>query len=36
LMGGKVPFEPFQVESHKGLGMVLSESGYRHEGEGVV
>lgn len=34
--GEKVPFEPFQVESQKGLGTVLSKSGYRHEGKGVV
>lgn len=25
--GEKVPFEPFQVEAHKGLGRVLSLSG---------
>jgi sphingosine kinase len=32
----KVPFEPFQVESHKGLATVLSESGYQLEGKGVL
>jgi hypothetical protein len=34
--GEKVPFEHFQVEVHKGLGTVLSRSGYRHEGKGVA
>lgn len=29
--GEKVPFEPFQAEVHKGLGTVISKSGYRYE-----
>lgn len=29
--GERVPFEPFQVEVHKGLGMVLSRSGKIYE-----
>lgn len=32
--GEKVPFEPFQVEVHKGLGTVLSKSGHVYEAEG--
>jgi sphingosine kinase len=33
--GERVPFEPFQAEVHKGLGTVLSKSGYLYEGSGV-
>ncbi|WEW55825.1 sphinganine kinase lcb4 [Emydomyces testavorans] len=33
--GEKVPFEPFQAEVHKGLGMVISKSGYKYENPGV-
>ncbi|OAX82981.1 hypothetical protein ACJ72_02661 [Emergomyces africanus] len=29
--GEQVPFEPFQAEVHRGLGTVLSKSGYRYE-----
>lgn len=32
--GEKVPFEPFQAEVHKGLGTVLSKSGYKYEAKG--
>jgi sphingosine kinase len=32
--GEKMPFEPFQVEVHRGLGTVLSRSGYLYEAEG--
>lgn len=32
--GEKVPFEPFQVEVHRGLGTVLSKSGYLYEAKG--
>lgn len=34
--GEKVPFEPFQVEVHPGLGTVLSKSGHLYEAEGPV
>lgn len=34
--GEKVPFEPFQTEVHKGLGTVISKSGYKYEARGVV
>lgn len=33
--GERVPFEPFQVEVHKGLGTVLSKSGHLYEARGV-
>ncbi|KAH7114307.1 sphingoid long chain base kinase-like protein [Dendryphion nanum] len=33
--GEKVPFEPFQVEIHTGLGTVLSKSGHMYEAKGV-
>ncbi|KAF2869712.1 sphingoid long chain base kinase-like protein [Massariosphaeria phaeospora] len=33
--GEKVPFAPFQVEVHRGLGTVLSRSGHLFEAEGV-
>ncbi|PGH07720.1 hypothetical protein AJ79_06197 [Helicocarpus griseus UAMH5409] len=33
--GEQVPFEPFQAEVHKGLGTVISRSGYKYEAEGV-
>lgn len=29
--GEKIPFEPFQAEVHKGLGTVISKSGYKYE-----
>lgn len=32
--GEKIPFAPFQVEVHRGLGTVLSRSGYKYEAEG--
>lgn len=32
--GEKMPFEPFQVEVHRGLGTVLSKSGYVYETDG--
>lgn len=32
--GERVPFEPFQVEVHKGLGTVLSKSGHLYEAHG--
>ncbi|KAL1955137.1 hypothetical protein VTO42DRAFT_9001 [Malbranchea cinnamomea] len=34
--GEKIPFEPFQAEVHRGLGTVLSRSGYRYEAKGVA
>lgn len=34
--GERMPFEPFQVELHKGLGTVLSKSGSLYEAPGVV
>ncbi len=34
--GERVPFEPFQAEVHRGLGTVLSRSGYVYEAKGVV
>ena len=33
--GESVPFEPFQAEVHKGLGLVLSKSGRQYEAKGV-
>ncbi|EEH46778.2 uncharacterized protein PADG_02876 [Paracoccidioides brasiliensis Pb18] len=33
--GEQIPFEPFQAEVHRGLGTVLSKSGYKYEAEGV-
>ncbi|KAI9677260.1 MAG: sphinganine kinase lcb4 [Trizodia sp. TS-e1964] len=33
--GESVPFEPYQVEMHKGLGTVLSKSGHNYEASGV-
>ncbi|KAI2012380.1 coatomer subunit beta [Ophidiomyces ophidiicola] len=33
--GEKVPFEPFQAEVHRGLGMVISKSRYKYEAPGV-
>jgi sphingosine kinase len=32
--GEKIPFEPFQVEVHRGLGTTLSRSGYVYESPG--
>ncbi|THC91039.1 hypothetical protein EYZ11_009498 [Aspergillus tanneri] len=32
--GERIPFEPFQVEVHQGLGTVLSKSGHLYEAEG--
>ena len=32
--GESIPFEPFQVESHRALGTVLSKSGYIYEADG--
>ena len=32
--GEKLPFEPFQIEVHRGLGMTLSKSGYVYETPG--
>jgi sphingosine kinase len=32
--GEKMPFEPFQVEVHRGLGTVLSRSGFVYEADG--
>ncbi|BDD54708.1 hypothetical protein MAP00_000305 [Monascus purpureus] len=32
--GERIPFEPFQVEVHQGLGTVLSKSGYIYEASG--
>ncbi len=32
--GEKIPFAPFQVEVHRGLGTVLSRSGYKYEADG--
>ncbi|KAL1961960.1 hypothetical protein VTN77DRAFT_741 [Rasamsonia byssochlamydoides] len=34
--GESVPFEPFQVEVHQGLGTVLSKSGHLYETSGPV
>ena len=34
--GERVPFEPFQAEVHRGLGTVLSRSGYVYEAKGVL
>ena len=34
--GEKVPFEPFQVEVHRGLGTVLSKSGHLYEAKGPI
>lgn len=34
--GERVPFEPFQVEIHRGLGTVLSKSGHLYEAKGPV
>jgi sphingosine kinase len=33
--GESIPFEPFQVEIHRGLGTVLSRSGYKYEARGL-
>ena len=33
--GERVPFAPFQAEVHRGLGTVLSRSGFMYEAEGV-
>lgn len=33
--GERVPFEPFQVEVHRGLGTVLSKTGHMYETHGV-
>ncbi|KKZ68587.1 sphingosine kinase [[Emmonsia] crescens] len=33
--GEQVSFEPFQAEVHRGLGTVLSKSGYRYETNGL-
>ncbi|OJD19065.1 hypothetical protein AJ78_00937 [Emergomyces pasteurianus Ep9510] len=33
--GEQVPFEPFQAEVHRGLGTVLSKSGYKYEASGL-
>lgn len=32
--GEKLPFEPFQIEVHRGLGTTLSKSGYMYESPG--
>jgi sphingosine kinase len=32
--GERVPFEPFQAEIHRGLGTVLSCSGWKYEAQG--
>lgn len=32
--GEKLPFEPFQIEVHRGLGCTLSKSGYMYESPG--
>ncbi|KFY18375.1 hypothetical protein V493_08665 [Pseudogymnoascus sp. VKM F-4281 (FW-2241)] len=32
--GERVPFEPFQAEIHRGLGTVLSSSGWKYEAQG--
>jgi sphingosine kinase len=34
--GERVPFEPFQAEVHRGLGLVLSKSGRLYEAKGVA
>ena len=34
--GESVPFEPFQVEVHRGLGMVLTKTGKRYEAPALV
>jgi sphingosine kinase len=34
--GERVPFEPFQAEVHRGLGLVLSKSGKLYEAKGVA
>ncbi|KAL9594680.1 MAG: hypothetical protein Q9219_006900 [cf. Caloplaca sp. 3 TL-2023] len=34
--GERMPFEPFQAEVHRGLGIVLSKSGHVYEAPGVV
>ena len=34
--GENLPFEPFQVEVHRGLGTVLSKSGHLYEGKGIA
>ena len=34
--GEKLPFQPFQVEVHRGLGTVLSKSGHLYEAKGVT
>ncbi|PGH11092.1 hypothetical protein AJ80_07280 [Polytolypa hystricis UAMH7299] len=33
--GEKAPFEPFQAEVHKGLGTVISKSGFKYETKGM-
>lgn len=33
--GERVPFQPFQVEVHRGLGTVLSKTGHMYETQGV-
>ncbi|KAL5442559.1 hypothetical protein PMIN07_004809 [Paraphaeosphaeria minitans] len=33
--GERIPFEPFQVEIHKGMGTVLSKNGHLFEAKGV-
>lgn len=34
--GERVPFEPFQAEVHRGLGTVLTKSGFMYEAPGPV
>lgn len=34
--GERIPFEPFQVEVHQGLGTVLSKSGHLYEAQGPL
>ncbi|OKL60032.1 hypothetical protein UA08_04536 [Talaromyces atroroseus] len=34
--GERIPFEPFQVEVHQGLGTVLSKSGHLYEAQGPI
>lgn len=34
--GERIPFTPFQAEVHRGLGTVLSKSGYKYEAKGFA
>lgn len=34
--GERIPFEPFQAEIHRGLGMSLSKTGHKYEAPGPL